>query len=53
MLRKFDIKSDLFMDISMIRFMVYSISLLEICSVIGGKVRVRDMISICLEDPNE
>lgn len=46
MLRKFDIKSDLFVAISMIRVMVYSISLLEICSVIGGKLRVRDRISI-------
>ena len=46
MLRKFDIdiKSDLFVAISMIRVMVYSISLLEICSVIGGKLRVRDWI---------
>jgi hypothetical protein len=51
MLRKFDIKSDLFVAISMIRVMVYLISLLEICSVIGGKLRVRDNISICLEDP--
>jgi len=42
MLINLDIKSDLFVAISMIRVMVYSSCLLEICSVKGVKLRVSE-----------